>query len=227
MREFEIPVEDFPTFKECVLRGNEWITESSAGQELPRISQALSEKTKQQRFPKACTSPAEKPRCITERISERETALLPPVPEAQEPQRDKMSFPDGSEGLDTIPEKPKRTRRRRKRNAGAKQAERREIGLSQKTLPEKTGEKTTSLEENEDVTKPSEAKRHADSLAQVPHAGAEERSRGKTSPDEKGEKKQKPRRRRRPRRKPQTSPSEENHSAEKPHRTTVDATSKG
>jgi cell fate regulator YaaT (PSP1 superfamily) len=229
IREFEVPVDDFPAFKECVLRGNEWITEDSPSQEASRVPHTFPENAKHQRFTRASTSSTEeKPHSVKERTSsERGTASPSPMPEEKEPKRGKTSFSGGTESSDSIPEKPKKTRRRRKKNASAKQEEGKERVISPRTQQE---EKSAPLEENKNPARPTAGKRHADSVEHSPRTSREEQALKRTPPDGEGEQKQKTRRRRRPKRKPQqiaSSPSEENRSAEKPNRTTVDATSKG
>jgi cell fate regulator YaaT (PSP1 superfamily) len=229
IREFEVPVDDFPAFKECVLRGDEWILEDAPGQEAPRVSHTSSENAKHQRSARASTSSTEeKPHVAKERTSSERgtTSPLASIPEAKEPKREKTSFPGDTESSDSILEKPKKTRRRRKRNASAKQEEGKERVTSPRTQQE---ERPAPLEENKNSARPSEGKRHADSAGHSPRTSREEQALKRTPPDGEGEQKQKTRRRRRPRRKPQasSSSSEENRSAEKPDRTTVDATSKG
>jgi len=149
------------------------------------------------------------------------------MPEEKEPKRGKTSFSGGTESSDSIPEKPKKTRRRRKKNASAKQEEGKERVISPRTQQE---EKSAPLEENKNPARPTAGKRHSDSVEHSPRTSREEQALKRTPPDGEGEQKQKTRRRRHPKRKPQqiaSSPSEENRSAEKPNRTTVDATSKG
>ncbi len=174
------------------------------------------------------SSTEEKPHSVKERTSSERgtTSPLASIPEAKEPKREKTSFPGDTESSDSILEKPKKTRRRRKRNASAKQEEGKERVTSPRTQQE---ERPAPLEENKNSARPSEGKRHADSAGHSPRTSREEQALKRTPPDGEGEQKQKTRRRRRPRRKPQasSSSSEENRSAEKPDRTTVDATSKG
>lgn len=227
VREFEIPVNEFQAFKECVLRGDEWISENSTEQGVTQPSSAVHEISRGQRAEsRPSVSSRGKLKSIKERMPSEDVGKMSVTPIEGEPGKEPASCSE-CDVADGTPGKAKRSRRRRKK--GPRQEEGKEHVVSSNEHRE---EKGVSHKENQTRENVPERKKHP-IPAEHPQRkqGAEhmERSSGKTSssPDKEGEQRQKARRRRRPKRKPNVVPPSEEAGGESSSHAPKDTQNKG